>query len=189
AGSSFLSCCSESIPSKFLGIPVGANPRQRETWRPVVDAMETTTYGSKASLWWRDVISVGETIMPGWFRLNTSCVVGNGTDIGFWNAKWCDRMISSREGPIWRWEWRVALTQSEEHDHTKLKEFLLDVNLNPNSTDRWRWIIGSAGLFSVNSCYNFLAQRGAAEDINPSLLVAFKNLWQNDVPSKASVFG
>ncbi|PNX60284.1 hypothetical protein L195_g051847 [Trifolium pratense] len=95
-----------------------------------------------------------------------------------------DRMISSKEGLFWRWEWRAALTQSEEHDLTKLKELLLDVNLNPNSIDRWRWIIGSAGLFSVNSCYNFLAQRGAAEDINPSLLEALKNLWQNDVPSK-----
>ncbi|PNX64907.1 hypothetical protein L195_g062339 [Trifolium pratense] len=74
--------------------------------------------------------------MPGWFRLNTSCVVGNGTDIGFWNAKWCgnisfgelfpnlfakelrqhsmiaDRMISNREGLIWRWEWRVALKEN-----------------------------------------------------------------------------
>ncbi|CAJ2637710.1 unnamed protein product [Trifolium pratense] len=39
AGSSFLSCRSEVIPFKFLGIPVGANPRRRETWKPVVDAM------------------------------------------------------------------------------------------------------------------------------------------------------
>ncbi|CAJ2672027.1 unnamed protein product [Trifolium pratense] len=38
-GSSFLSCRSETVPFKFLGIPVGANPRRRETWRPVVEAM------------------------------------------------------------------------------------------------------------------------------------------------------
>ncbi|PNX86811.1 ribonuclease H [Trifolium pratense] len=174
---------------------------------------ETTTYDSKASLWWRDVVSVGETMMPGWFRSNTSCVVGNGSDISFWNTKWCgntpfgdlfpnlyardfwqhslisDRMISSRDGLIWRWDWRDALTQSEEYDFTKLKELLLDVNLNPNSADRWRWIIGSAGSFSVNSYYNFLVQLGAVEDINSSLLLAFKNLWKNDVPLKVSVFG
>ncbi|PNX80406.1 cysteine-rich receptor-like protein kinase, partial [Trifolium pratense] len=39
AGSAFLSCRSDVIPFKFLGIPVGANPRRRETWRPVVEAM------------------------------------------------------------------------------------------------------------------------------------------------------
>ncbi|PNX71762.1 cysteine-rich receptor-like protein kinase, partial [Trifolium pratense] len=39
AGSSFLSCRSDVTPFKFLGIPVGANPRRRETWKPVVEAM------------------------------------------------------------------------------------------------------------------------------------------------------
>jgi hypothetical protein len=40
AGSAFLSCRSESIPFKFLGIPVGANPRRRATWKPIVENME-----------------------------------------------------------------------------------------------------------------------------------------------------
>jgi hypothetical protein len=31
-------CCSLN-PFKFLGTPVGANPRWRETWKPVVKAM------------------------------------------------------------------------------------------------------------------------------------------------------
>jgi hypothetical protein len=39
AGSSFLSCRDEVVPFKFLGIPVGANPRRRDTWSPVVEAM------------------------------------------------------------------------------------------------------------------------------------------------------
>ncbi|MCI19814.1 LINE-1 reverse transcriptase like, partial [Trifolium medium] len=30
---------SDVIPFKFLGIPVGANPRRRETWKLVVEAM------------------------------------------------------------------------------------------------------------------------------------------------------
>jgi hypothetical protein len=38
-GSSFLSCQSDVAPFKFLGISVGANPRRRETWKPVVEAM------------------------------------------------------------------------------------------------------------------------------------------------------
>jgi hypothetical protein len=39
AGASFLSCLSDMIPFKFLVIPVGANPRRRSTWQPVIDAM------------------------------------------------------------------------------------------------------------------------------------------------------
>jgi hypothetical protein len=39
AGASFLSCLSDMVPFKFLGIPVGANPRRRNTWQPVIDAM------------------------------------------------------------------------------------------------------------------------------------------------------
>jgi hypothetical protein len=40
AGSSFLSCRADSIPFKFLGIPVGANPRRQATWKPIVETMQ-----------------------------------------------------------------------------------------------------------------------------------------------------
>ncbi|PNX97198.1 cysteine-rich receptor-like protein kinase, partial [Trifolium pratense] len=39
AASNFLLCKSESIPFKFLGLPVGANPRSLNTWKPVVESM------------------------------------------------------------------------------------------------------------------------------------------------------
>ncbi|KAK2445049.1 hypothetical protein QL285_016023 [Trifolium repens] len=39
AAASFLSCLTDVVPFKFLGIPVGANPRRSATWKPVVDAM------------------------------------------------------------------------------------------------------------------------------------------------------
>jgi hypothetical protein len=49
AGSAFLSCRSDTIPFKFLGIPVGANPRRRATWKPIVESMEKrlTTWSSR----------------------------------------------------------------------------------------------------------------------------------------------
>ncbi|XP_045831367.1 uncharacterized protein LOC123922713 [Trifolium pratense] len=106
--------------------------------------------------------------MPGWFRSNTRCIVGNGAEISFWNAQWhgnltlgelfpnlftkelrqnsliADRLSSSREGLVWKWEWCDVLTQEEELDLLKLKELLLDINLNLNCADRWRWIPGDA---------------------------------------------
>ncbi|XP_045820252.1 uncharacterized protein LOC123913525 [Trifolium pratense] len=41
AGSTFLSCRSDILPFKFFGILVGANPRRKETWKPVVEAMSS----------------------------------------------------------------------------------------------------------------------------------------------------
>ncbi|MCH85285.1 LINE-1 reverse transcriptase like, partial [Trifolium medium] len=39
AAATFFSCSFDSFPFKFLGIPVGANPRRQETWQPIVESM------------------------------------------------------------------------------------------------------------------------------------------------------
>ncbi|PNX75860.1 cysteine-rich receptor-like protein kinase, partial [Trifolium pratense] len=39
AGAAFLSCNTAAAPFKFLGIPVGANPRRRETWNPIMEVL------------------------------------------------------------------------------------------------------------------------------------------------------
>jgi len=40
AASSFLSCCIDSVPFKFLGLPVGSNPRRCSTWKPVIENLQ-----------------------------------------------------------------------------------------------------------------------------------------------------
>jgi hypothetical protein len=35
-GSTFLYCVLHSIPFKFLGLPVGSNPRRCATWSPIL---------------------------------------------------------------------------------------------------------------------------------------------------------
>jgi hypothetical protein len=40
AASSFLHCGVDSIPFRFLGIPVGANPRRKATWCPILESMK-----------------------------------------------------------------------------------------------------------------------------------------------------
>jgi hypothetical protein len=57
AGSVFLSCRSDSLPFKFLGVPVGANPRRRETWKPIVEKME-----KRLSMWSSRHLSYGGRI-------------------------------------------------------------------------------------------------------------------------------
>jgi len=44
AAATVLSCNTEIISFKFLSIPLGANPRRRETWRLIVEAMLKRLY-------------------------------------------------------------------------------------------------------------------------------------------------
>ncbi|CAJ2637160.1 unnamed protein product [Trifolium pratense] len=234
AGASFLSCSSDIIPFKFLGIPVGANPRRRDTWRPVVDAMmkrlntwsgRQLSYGGRITLinsvlaslpvYFFSFFKAPKCVINQLVRIQRNFLWGGGLEdkklcwvkwdqvcrakeqgglgvknLEFFNiALLTDRLSSSREGLVWKWEWRDVLTQEEEIDLLKLKELLVDINLNLNCADRWRWIPGDAGLFSVKSCYNFLVQFVTVENLNPSMLEAVKKLWKNDVPSKVNVFG
>lgn len=55
--SNFLSCCIGSLPFKFLGIPVAANPRRRATWEPVIVAMR-----KKLQCWKGRSLSIGGRI-------------------------------------------------------------------------------------------------------------------------------
>ena len=50
----FLHCKSESIPFTFLGLPVGANPRRRETWNPVIHKVR-----SRLASWKGRHLSIG----------------------------------------------------------------------------------------------------------------------------------
>jgi hypothetical protein len=39
AASAFLHCGVDSIPFRFLGIQLGANPRSKATWHPIVESL------------------------------------------------------------------------------------------------------------------------------------------------------
>ncbi|GAU45706.1 hypothetical protein TSUD_86820 [Trifolium subterraneum] len=277
----------EVIHFKFLGLPVGANPIRRETWKPVIDVMhkrlnswssrqlsydgritlinslvriqrnvlwggridnkkvcwvkwdqiclskereglgvknlelfilallskwkwrDTNLTGTKHSIWWKDVLCIGRGWEVDWFRLNIGCRVGNGHDIGFWKFKWFgnhtfkelfpslfakeshqDVMIAERLNENgFNFVWADQLTMYEEQQLGDLKDLLIGFNLTPNSHDGWRWALGSAGMFSVKSCYNWLLDYRHDEMLNSTVVDALKQLWKNDVPTKVSVFG
>jgi hypothetical protein len=54
ASSSFLHCEVISIPFRFLGIPVGANPQRKATWSPIVDIVR-----KRLSVWNGRNLSIG----------------------------------------------------------------------------------------------------------------------------------
>ncbi|GAU25336.1 hypothetical protein TSUD_375990 [Trifolium subterraneum] len=192
AASCFLSCRSEVIPFKFLGIPVGANPRRRETWKSVVDAMtkryghlptqlmglmgmESYLTGTKHSIWWKDVISRGSGFEDDWFKLNDVLIA--------------ERLIANDNNFMWSGQWAEQLTENEEQQLEELKGLLVGFSLLPNSTDCWCWALGNNGCFTVKSCYDWLLQYRQDEELNGNVLAAIKQLWKNEVPTKVSIFG
>ncbi|CAJ2637088.1 unnamed protein product [Trifolium pratense] len=54
ASSSFLHCGVDHLPFRFLGIPVGANPRRKATWSPILDVMK-----KRLSIWNGRHLSIG----------------------------------------------------------------------------------------------------------------------------------
>ncbi|PNX57149.1 ribonuclease H [Trifolium pratense] len=50
----FLNCIKGDVPFKYLGLPVGANPRRVSTWEPVVSSLR-----KKLNSWGNKHISLG----------------------------------------------------------------------------------------------------------------------------------
>ncbi|GAU48580.1 hypothetical protein TSUD_369510 [Trifolium subterraneum] len=332
AAANFLLCRAETIPFKFLGLPVGANPRRLNTWKPVVDSMKqrlsswsgrhlsiggrvtlinsvlsslplyffsffkapkgvinelikiqrnflwggglevkklcwvswvnfclpkdkgglgvkdlelfnqsllckwkwrllvdtgAVWYGllrfryenqfdnllsrgglspkATDSIWWRDMVRVGDAEGEFWFPKNVSSILGNGKRIVFWKEKWigtvplqelfpnlfakesnqsvevAKRLIGNSLHRTWNWEWITNLTAEEEEGLQELQELLLDVAVVENQQDKWRWIPDSSGLFAVKSVYVLLLNNITRHDLNRSLVEALECLWKNDI--------
>lgn len=52
AFASKLKCLCQKLPLKYLGLPLGANPRRKKTWQPVVEKVK-----AKLALWKRKMLS------------------------------------------------------------------------------------------------------------------------------------
>ncbi|XP_025678637.1 uncharacterized protein [Arachis hypogaea] len=55
---SFLGCKEATLPVRYLGIPLGANPRMVKTWKPIIDKVE-----EKLSLWKSKVLNKAEKLV------------------------------------------------------------------------------------------------------------------------------
>jgi hypothetical protein len=200
-------CDADAMWAALLRFRYGHLPTQ------VLGGGAASSSGTKASLWWKDVIGMGSGIPEDWFKSNVSCCVGDGKNIGFWKFKWygnhcfkdlypnlfakdasqdviiADRLHGVGITATWAWQWSNQLSDSEEQQVNSLIELLVGFSLQPDSPDRWRWTPGIAGTFSVSSCYTLLLELRQNEALDPGVLLAVKNLWKNDVPSKVAVFG
>ncbi|PNX85822.1 ribonuclease H, partial [Trifolium pratense] len=168
---------------------------------------------SKASFWWRDVISSGRGLNDDWFRSNVSCRVGNGNDIEFWNFKWFGNhalrdlypdlyaketfkqaKVSERLGGAlsrqrWRWSWLAPLDSTDDQSILDLQGLFAGFSLQLSNSDKWRWLPDVNGLFSVKSCYSCLLSLKQVVNLDAKVLDAIQRLWGTDIPSKIKIFG
>lgn len=87
--SHFLACNVGAVPFKFLGVPIGANPRRTNTWlKDVVDRREL----KGTSIWWRDLANLGEgtKLDNGWYKTVVQKKLGKGNSI-FLTDLWLGR--------------------------------------------------------------------------------------------------
>ncbi|GAU27711.1 hypothetical protein TSUD_126570 [Trifolium subterraneum] len=167
---------------------------------------------SSDSLWWRDILKVGEVEGNLWFSASVSSILGDGKSIGFWKEKWIgnaslkelfsnlfekeiDKNAVVADKGRWEtvgWSWVLfqegVLLDNAATEAADLLSLLADYHPFDRN-DNWKWIPEAYGQFSVSSTYQFLQQRTTADEICPNVVGALKRLWKNDLPSKVSIFG
>ncbi|GAU33402.1 hypothetical protein TSUD_20950 [Trifolium subterraneum] len=111
AAATFLDCSYDSIPFKFLGIPVGANPRRKATWKPIVESME-----KRLSSWNDRNLSIGGRLA----RIQRNFLWGGGAeDKKMCWVKWAQVCLPKEKGGLGvrdlemfnlallcKWKWR-----------------------------------------------------------------------------------
>ncbi|PNY11765.1 ribonuclease H [Trifolium pratense] len=145
AGSTFLSCRSDVIPFRFLGIPVGANPRRKETWKPVVEAMARRlscwnsrhlSFGGRITLinsprphhlrWFRHchltIFSTPLTSRVFAFHENRTTYPGVQIRVqSILTTNW------NGVDPVWMWQWRDILSDIENRQLLELQNLLTEL--------------------------------------------------------------
>ncbi|PNY05892.1 ribonuclease H [Trifolium pratense] len=213
AASNFLLCRAEAIPFKFLGLPVGANPRRYKENFGNLLSWNGVKSRPKDSIWWRDILKVGGMEDDLWFPKNVSSVLGDGNSIGIWKEKWPEDvplrelfpnlffkevdhnvvvakwLVGNRVDRSWNWHWNSDLTSHEEGELLYLQQLLLEVEVLEDRTDNWKWKPDNSGMFSVKSAYSLLQNGRTVREINTNMITSLQQLWKNDIPSKVGVFG
>ncbi|KAK2399592.1 hypothetical protein QL285_049393 [Trifolium repens] len=149
----------------------------------------------------------------GWFDANISSVLGNGKELGFWKEKWIGTatlkflypdlynksslqngtvsMMGSMVHNAWEWsfDWTEPLSDAEAASEIELLNLLFPFQPYPDVEDRHRWIPSSAGIFSVKCAYIELVNRAVLVNLDDTMVHSLGLMWQNNVPSKISIFG
>jgi hypothetical protein len=192
-------------------------------WKEVI----TSKYGEKvlsrvelgvdcipwfASLWWKDVCSIGSNRGINWFSQCVTRKIGNGNHTSFWLDNWSgdtslkDRfprlfsISNQKEASVaevwnpeceverWRFHWRRRFFVWEETMLDELKEVLNGVMISAG-VDSWCWKPGNDAVFTVKSAYEFVSNLSVFNMVNVQWHAkVFHSLWKSPTPSKVCSF-
>jgi len=142
-----------------------------------------------------------------WFDDNIRKVVGNGQNTFFWTDNWlggahlklqfsrlfklsvhkdCSVEDMTRLG--WldggnAWRWRRRLLAWEEESLRKCYALLVNVVLQDNLQDSWRWLLDPSHGYTVRGTYRYLT---TYDELMPAGV--YNNVWHKLIPSKVSLF-
>jgi hypothetical protein len=165
-----------------------------------------------ASLWWKDICSVGTNLEINWFSRNVFKKLGNGGQTSFWSDIWIGEALlkerfprlfsisSQKEAVVmdvrnqsvtegsWRFLWRRRLFAWEEELLEELKETISQTVLTEDR-DKWCWRPDSDAEFWVNSVYQLVLDLANLEVLSAHWhAVIFNSIWKSPTPSKACGF-
>ncbi|XP_028113000.1 uncharacterized protein LOC114311137 [Camellia sinensis] len=88
-----LNCKAQRLPLNYLGLPLGASPRRKKTWKPIIDKFKMRLAGwKKRFLSFTGRLTLVKAVLsslPVYFMsLFKLPEVGNGCRIKFWHDKW-----------------------------------------------------------------------------------------------------
>ena len=164
---------------------------------------------SRGSHWWKMVCCIRDGVGEGvgsWFEDNLRRVVGNGRNTLFWYDRWMGDLplklkypclfdlVVSKECSVeemWRlgwmeggrvWVWRRRLLAWEEDGVRECSLLLLNVVLQENVSDTWKWLLDPSHGYSVRESYRYFTHSG--DMVDRSLV---DDVWHWQIPSKVSL--
>jgi hypothetical protein len=165
-----------------------------------------------ASLWWRDICTIGYNLETHWFARNVVKKLGNGVHTSFWIDIWVDdislkdrfpRLFSistQKEASVaevwnpmvgavnWRLIWCRRLFVWEENLLNELLELINRVSLS-DVTDRWGWKPKNDVEFTVKSVYKLVFNLSNLMVLDVQWYAKiFTGIWKTPTPSKVCGF-
>jgi hypothetical protein len=165
-----------------------------------------------ASLWWRDICTIGNNLETFWFARNVVKKLGNGVNTSFWmdirvddiSLKDCfprlfsistqkEASVAEMWNPMagevnWRLIWRRRLFVWEEN---LMDELLVVINrISPSDdTDRWGWKPENDAIFTAKSVYKLVSNLSNLEGLDAQWHAKiFTGIWKSPTPSKVCGF-
>jgi hypothetical protein len=166
-----------------------------------------------ASLWWRDICSIGHNLDQNWFSQNAVKKLGNGRLTSFWYDRWIGnvpfcvlfpRLFSistQKEASVadvynsillqdnWVLGWRRSLFEWEKLLLVDMLALLNSATLRLEEEDRWGWVPERGAHFSVKSTYQMIfALPNRQSVVEPWNEILFSRIWKSPAPSKVCGF-